>query len=151
MLQRIQTLWLLLAVLFTTLTAALPLAGFRYESPEGMVEFSISAYPPLGTMWAMFALLVLCVLVPTVCIFCYRNRPLQIRLCGVEFVLLLGAMVYIVYYIVLTYRMVTQYPGYGFTFNAASVFPVLAAICIWLALRGIIKDEALVRSIDRIR
>jgi hypothetical protein len=37
------------------------------------------------------------------------------------------------------------------SFNIAVVFPLIAIILDYLAIRNIGKDEALVRSIDRIR
>ena len=38
-----------------------------------------------------------------------------------------------------------------FTLGWASIMPVISIILLSLALRGIAKDEALVRSLDRIR
>ena len=37
------------------------------------------------------------------------------------------------------------------SFNISHVFPVIAIILDWLAMSAIKKDEALIRSIDRIR
>ncbi|NLA23333.1 MAG: DUF4293 domain-containing protein, partial [Bacteroidales bacterium] len=36
-------------------------------------------------------------------------------------------------------------------FKIFIAFPIISAILLWLAMRAIGKDEALIRSIDRIR
>ncbi|WP_337517783.1 DUF4293 family protein [Alistipes ihumii] len=42
-------------------------------------------------------------------------------------------------------------PLSAWSLSAASVFPVVSLILTLLAMRGISKDERLVRSLDRIR
>lgn len=44
-----------------------------------------------------------------------------------------------------------SFKGADVSFNIAVVFPLIAIILDYLAIRNIGKDEALVRSIDRIR
>jgi hypothetical protein len=99
-------------------------------------------------------LLALPALMPLVIIFLFKNRLLQIRLCVSEIVLQLGALIFIGIY---CYRLCAAIPEVApdaerhFMLNFASLAPIVAIILVGLAIRGIAKDEALVRSLDRIR
>ena len=70
-------------------------------------------------------------------IFIYKNRPLQAKLC------LLGIGLIFVWYILLAVRQ-----GYLLTVDA---IPMVNAMLIFMARRGILADEKLVRAADRIR
>jgi hypothetical protein len=64
-------------------------------------------------------------------------------------VLLLGSAVLIGLY---CYRLCDILVDYlVFTLGFASLMPIVAIIPVALAIRGIARDEALVRSLDRIR
>ena len=78
---------------------------------------------------------------------------MQIRLCVSEIVLLLGSAAFVALY---CYRVCTLLQtiisgDINFTLGFASLMPVVSIIPVVLAIRGIAKDEALVRSLDRIR
>lgn len=80
-----------------------------------------------------------------VIIFLYKNRIRQIRLLVFSIVLLLGLAGIFVYF---------TYAGFDtakVVFKAPVVFPIVCIILDYLAIRNIGKDEALVRSMDRIR
>ena len=152
MIQRIQTLYLLLATALMSLTLFLPLAtilqggnelivkAFTLSGVEG-VEGSLPLY--LGVLLAITTALLL------VIVFLYKRRLLQIRLCVSAIVLLLGSATLIGLY---CYRLCDIWAGESiFTLGFASLMPVVAIILVALAIRGIARDEALVRSLDRIR
>lgn len=152
MIQRIQTLYLLLATAMMSLTLFLPLAtivyggnelilkAFSLNSLEG-VEGTLPVY--LGAFLAVTTALLL------VIIFIYKKRLVQIRLCVSAIVLLLGSATLIGLY---CYRLCDILAGdLVFTLGFASLMPVVAIIPVILAIRGIARDEALVRSLDRIR
>ena len=82
--------------------------------------------------------LTLCLAVISFCnIFLYKNRVRQARVC-------LGVMLAgIVYYIFLAIRQ----PQLGWY----SALPMVAVLLLFLARKRIVKDEKLVRSLDRIR
>lgn len=90
----------------------------------------------------------LAALLPLVTIFLFKKRLLQIRLCVVELVLLLGS---VVLEVGLLLRSRAAAGAGNFAFTAADVFPLVALILTWLALRAIFKDQILVKSLDRIR
>lgn len=89
---------------------------------------------------------IIAAILPFGLIFFYKNRMLQLRFCYVEVMLLLGLQLFIGYSI---YTL--KVDGDNMRYSATAVMPIIAAIFMWLAARGIIKDEALVRSLDRLR
>lgn len=113
----------------------------------GETLFSDPMPPYLGI------LLVLAAVLPLVTIFLFRRRLLQIRLCAVEMVLLIGALVMeAVYY----FRLKALFADLATTTAHASlklpmIFPLLALFFVFLASRAVFRDEMLVRAADRIR
>ena len=72
---------------------------------------------------------------------------IQIRLCVVNIVLLVGLEGLMFYYV----RAAQSAVGEAISYSIVFIFPLAAAILIYLALRAIGRDEALVRSLDRLR
>ena len=72
---------------------------------------------------------------------------LQIRLCIVNTVLLLGMQGLLYYYVTAVSKLLPANPNYNIIF----IFPLVSAILTFLALRSIAKDEALIRSLERLR
>ena len=155
MIQRIQTLYLLLATALMSLTLFLPLATIW----EGGNEMVVKAFFANGEMGFkaplpiyMGIVLTAATLLPLVTIFLFKKRLVQIRLCVSAIVLLLGSAGFIALY---CYRLCDvlseMFTNLNFTLGFASLMPVVTIIPVVLAIRGIAKDEALVRSLDRIR
>ena len=99
----------------------------------------------------MGVVVALATIVPLVTIFLFKNRMLQIRLCAVELVLLFGAQIFMALYYYLSNRIFEQLQFHTQGIRIAILFPLVAMILDYLALRAIFKDEMLVRSLDRIR
>lgn len=152
MIQRIQTLYLAVVTILMTLTLILPIAEFYVEGVDfTLYAFTLSSsYESYSTAW-MGILLVLAIVLPLVTIFLFKRRTLQIRLCAVEAVLLLGVIVFIALYYWLANRMFAGFNIEHKQLGWAAIMPVLALILDVLAARAIFKDEVLVRSLDRIR
>lgn len=157
MIQRIQTVYLLAAFALSLSLFFVPMARFI----GGGEEFRI-------TLWGIDAmregtpvrivptvhmgiLAVLSALLPLVNIFLFRRRWIQIRLCIVEIVLLVGLQVYICFYVFRSQGAIAQAALHTMTYSLVDLVPVAAIVLNVLAFRGIAKDEALVRSLDRIR
>jgi hypothetical protein len=89
-----------------------------------------------------------------VTIFLFKNRQLQIRLCGVLCVLLIGALAVIGGF---TYSIVNNiFADFAISwsniaFRLPVIMPLISVIITPIAMRAILKDEILVRSLDRIR
>lgn len=155
MIQRIQTLYLLLATVLMSLTLFLPLATVVQGGEELTVKaFTISGVEGLNALLPLYLGILLAVTTALilVIIFIYKKRMVQIRLCVSAIVLLLGSATLIGLY---CYRLCDLLATSGveqiFTLGFASLMPVVAIIPMVLAIRGIARDEALVRSLDRIR
>ena len=161
MIQRIQSLYLLLASIAMAMTLHFPLASVVIGSDEILLRaYEVTGIPAQGsTMWIFICIIVMLAL-PTVLsaviIFLYKNRMLQIRLCVSEIVLLVGSLACTAIFCWRMTEAITALPQYQgvemvFKLGWPSIMPVIAIIFVVLALRGVAKDEALVRSLDRIR
>lgn len=152
MIQRIQSLYLL-AVAALMVTAVLtPLAYFVAGAEEYLLyAFALKGGETSYSTIYMGVVVALAAIIPFVTIFCYKNRMLQIRLCAVELVLLVGSVVFMAIYYYLGSRMFSQLEFNTQGFRIAIIFPVVSLILDYLAIRAIFHDEMLVRSLDRIR
>lgn len=149
MIQRIQTLYLLIATALMAVAIFTPVGRFF----DGTQEFTLTAFALKDAAGAtvqpalyMGILLALAGLLPFIVIFLFKNRQLQIRLCAAEVVLLVGSLVVMGIYYYLSTRL----------FDICSLklgiaMPLLAIVFVGLAIRSIFRDEVLVRSLDRIR
>jgi hypothetical protein len=133
MIQRIQSIWLLLASAAAFSVLRLP---FYYTPTPFALEIRGSDNMTTLISLAFSACL------SFITIFLYGNRMLQFKVVIVNFLL----SILIGYFI---YKVVVANPGGGFTLPSASLFfiPVLQI----LAMVKIYKDERLVKSADRLR
>ena len=154
MIQRIQTVYLLIAEILIGALFFVPFAEiagkegsiYRFDIKgiylEGVQKSEIIySSLPLVLLWAVSLILIL------VTIFLYKNRVLQMRISTINIFILLGLGGLIFYYV----RSGAKLLMGVYSLTIYLVFPVIAAILIYLAIRAISKDELLVRSIDRIR
>ena len=157
MLQRIQTLYLMAVTLLMVVTLIFPLVFIAVDGQQvNLSAFAISDAEGVlshASAW-LGGVLALATLLPFVTIFLYKNRPLQIRLCGVECVLLIGAVALVGAF---TYVVCNNiFTEFGITwsnivFRFGVLMPIVSVVLTVLAMRAILRDELLVRSLDRIR
>ena len=83
-------------------------------------------------------------LLSLVAIFVYKDRKLQLRL---SFLALLLSAISVVLFYVQTRKFV---PGEG-NFDLTAVIALVIPVFIILAIRGIYRDQKLVKSLDRLR
>lgn len=150
MLQRVQTLYLLGVAILHTLTLFLPIASLVTSSEELIFEtigIYNSAKELIYSTWGLFILSVIISLISIVTIGLYRKRMTQIRLSIFNACLMIG------FYGV--FAFLTWITTGKFTADLAIrlplSFPLIGFILNWLAIRSIGADEALVRSLNRIR
>ncbi|MDE6046608.1 MAG: DUF4293 domain-containing protein [Alistipes sp.] len=154
MIQRIQSLYLLLVAVLATVAMCMPLAWFA----NSVGEFRLYAFA-LCLLDGDIVQLTLCMglsllfaaLLPVVTICYFRRRLLQLRLCIVEAVLLLGALIMEGIYYYLCVRIFNELPFLRHGFFFAAALPVVCLLFVGLAARAVWRDEALVRAADRIR
>ena len=155
MIQRIQSLYILAALAMMVVMLFSPFAeiaatdGSIYNFGsigltrlEGDGWLRISGAIPLMVLIVVIAVLLL------IAIFLFRKRRLQMRLCAYSIILEFGLIGLVYYYFYLAFRDIAV-SNYAFRFPV--IIPVLSIILLYLAFRGIRKDDILVRSIDKIR
>jgi hypothetical protein len=134
MLQRIQTIWLLLAGTAVFLTLKLP--SYAITQPSGA---------ELTGLNAGFAILITTILVAGVALVSiglFKNRPLQFKTCFAG--ALLEALLIFLYYR-------ETIPAVKGTPSIYSILHICTIIFFVLAARGINKDEKLLKESDRLR
>ncbi len=154
MIQRIQTLYLLIIAVLTALTLFAPLAWFGNDAGEfTLYAFSLKngAGEAVQSTIYMGILLALTCALPLLTIFLFKRRMLQLRLCVVELVLLVGALAMEAVYYFLSYRVFAGIEFHTQGFRPAIALPLVCLLFACLAARAIFRDELLVRSLDRIR
>ncbi len=144
MLQRIQTIYLLAVVGFMSALCFTPLATYLADGVEGaFVAFDF---------WWIGVLFALCALLAFVTIWLFKKRMLQVRLLCAEVVLLLGSQIFSLWYAIGFTKSVSAMSELAVTsIKTPTFFPLVCIILTIMAIRGIVKDERLVRSLDRIR
>lgn len=153
MIQRIQSLYLFLSLICTGLFYFLPF-GEIITSNESTIPLIMTgvnytkngetAYYSLLPMMIMISIINLTTLSS---IFLYKRRMLQIRFNIFNIIVQLGSIGIMFYYL----SNATKQMGVDYNTKILIVLPIVAAIFTFLAVRAIAKDEALVRSISRLR
>ena len=150
MIQRVQTLYLLLVVILGTLLCFF--SPIEFLTPEATEYVRLQAFDkwPLAVMTLSIPLLAL------VNIFLFKRRLLQARLNIMNVIFCIG------YYALVTLYAAFVVKGYeaihGMTLADAdwyitlwAAIPAVNVVLLMMATRRILKDEALVRAADRLR
>lgn len=152
MIQRIQSVYLLLVAVLLVVAACLPVGTFVETGGVSLYSFK-----PLGltladgefqSTWGLFGLLLLSAVVALCTIFLFRNRILQIRMTIFGSLLVIGY--YVVFFIFL-YVLKQRLDGAAFQMGWALCLPVICLILDYLSIRAIYRDEELVRSTEHLR
>lgn len=155
MIQRIQSVYLLLVAALMSVTLFAPLAWFAGAAGEYRLHafaLETDAGETAQSTAYLGVLLALCCVLPLVTIFLYKRRLLQIRLCVAELVLLLGAVVMEGVYYFLCRRFFDALSTVHMQgFRPAVALPLVCLLFAFLAARAIFRDELMVRAADRIR
>lgn len=154
MIQRIQTLYLLLVTALMAVTLFVPLAWFSGEAGEfELYAFALKTADgePVQPALYMGVVLALSCVLPFITIFLFRRRLLQIRLGVVVMVLLLGSAVMEGVYYFLSWRVFSDMAFHTQGFKPAIALPLVCMLLTYLATRAILRDELMVRAADRIR
>lgn len=123
-------------------------------------NFTFNAYGPFETLdstvgpWCLGILLLLVIFLTTIAILLFRKRMRQVRLLILSTIYLVGYVIcyaLFAYYYHLNLLTVSTPVPPTFHFPLVATFPILSIILNVLAIQAIRRDEALVRSLDRIR
>jgi len=130
MIQRIQTVYLLFVFCLTAMLVFIPFSALNSSTDGFFVGFNAAI--AIGAI---------------VAIFLYKNRRMQLRLC---YAMLAGFVVIYLFYFIFNMQNFSFAELFGHV-RYTVVFPFISIILVYLAIRGIKKDEKLVRSLDRLR
>jgi len=153
MIQRVQTLYLLGVLVLIALMFFFPLAElidsasqtytFIYRGIPSLTE----GEPMLFKAYPVAILLAIICLNVIVTIFSYKKRIRQIRFTVFNIFSMLGTMG-LVYYSINSQANEMQAIA---NYSIVNAFPLVGIVLSYLAIRNIGKDEAMIRSMDRIR
>lgn len=151
MIQRIQTLFLLAVAVLSGLLLTGDLINLSAEGGTlfsfGFAGVTDSEGEVLQRLWPMTVILALVPLLSLAAIFLYKKRSVQMRLTMLVLLLSLGTIILGAFYILMFDRKIDV----TVVWKIRAVFPLVSAILAWLAYRGIMKDDLIVRSYDRLR
>lgn len=152
MIQRIQTIYLLLAAIVTGIFTFMSMATLYTQGAP--IQFSGTGFYEAGSneaiayVWPLTIVCALAALLPLLNIFLYRNRLLQIRVCHFTTLMLLAVYATFGIYV---YNMSMTLQAESIQWGAALSMPFVALILNIIAQSRIRADERLVRSADRLR
>jgi hypothetical protein len=138
MIQRQQSLWLLLSTICAFLSYKLP---FFSGTKEGIKNLTEKAILDGGSNFFLLILTGLSLVLSLITIFMYKDRKLQLKLCVAG--IILSALLLIIYF-----NEIRKLSG-SISLSAVFVFAMLAGYI--MATRSIWKDEKLVKSLDKLR
>lgn len=157
--QRIQTVYLVLAIVCCMVCLCMPVASIVAAAsvdstgmqPDGIVYNFFTVLSDGTREWSMFSLesflLIMSCTFAAIAIFTYKNRKLQAVECALGIVF---TLIWNVIYGVWAFSGLIDNGG-EMKPSFAACLPLVALILFVLARKGILKDEALVRAADRIR
>lgn len=155
MIQRIQSIYLLLSAVAAALMFAFPLAKFYGDSNFALYLYRIEFFDPSPTMQLspyfllpLMALVIFVIIMSVLALFSFKNRKRQMNITRIAMALVLILMgAYFFGYVGLLEKNAGNPADYGF----ASFMPAISFLFLLLASRGIQKDENLIKSMDRLR
>jgi hypothetical protein len=158
MIQRKQTIFLFLAAVAMFLDFIFPIADFIGDGDYQLrfyIYQVVSLVPdvtlPFDTMFVapVTALTALVILGSLITIFIYKRRIMQAKLVRGLVIFTLGDVALLFFYNI---PALEELSGIRAEYNYAGIaMPLVAMIFLTLAIKGILKDEQLVRSADRLR
>lgn len=155
MIQRIQSLFLLVVCILNFMMLFLPQAIFVDESGniyqliyKGIVKDSQTGII-LAKQYVFYTIIIfLSIVMSAICIFLFKNRTTQIKACWILISLLVLLSGYEIYIYKTAHLSTILFKS---NLTMSSLIPVISLILTYLAILSIKKDKRLVKSIDRIR
>ena len=162
MIQRRQTIFMLLSAIISALLFFMPLISFNANGE--VMRFTIFGIEnPIDTItfsqsytWPLIVLTILMTLAPLVTIFLYKKRELQVRLCHLNMLvnIIFIGLVFIYYesdVMSVIFAVENDIYSLDVAYFIGMAIPLVNLVLEILAIRGIKKDIELLKSIDRLR
>lgn len=147
MIQRIQSVWLLLASASALCMFFLNVLSISFSENGGTTDQTFSLF---GYSYMLSVLGIVLVLLPLIAIFFFKNRKKQGYYAILGMVLNIG---FVAWYLmsVANYTASHEPAVTSSSYGLGAFMPVASILFLFLALRGIRKDQKLVKSLDRLR
>ena len=156
--QRIQTVYLAIITICCGLVFVFPFAeiitsnGSVIMDGISIISQNANIAAELFKPWPVTILALLAALLAPACITQFKNRTLQMKMCRLNALLLLGLVFSMFYLIDKAQAMFTNMEiETEISYGIGTYLPLVAVVLNILATRAIKKDEKLVRSADRLR
>lgn len=139
MIQRIQTVWLLMAALLSMVLFFVPV----FKAGDNVQK--------IGTDYLAVLLNALSIILSIWAIITFKKRKTQKQLSIANLLLNIGLLIWI-FKIVKDFEdlQLLNYQMTGY-FWIGAFLPIVVCICLFMAIAGIRKDEKLLKSLDRLR
>ncbi|HKB45539.1 MAG TPA: DUF4293 domain-containing protein [Chitinophagaceae bacterium] len=138
MIQRQQSLWLLLSTICAFLSYKLP---FFSGTKEGVRNLTEKAIVDGGSTFFLLVVTGISLVLSLITIFLYKDRKLQLKLC-------IAGVILSVLLLIIYFNELGKLSG-SISLSAVFVFAILIGYI--MATRGVWKDEKLVKSLDKLR
>ncbi len=154
MLQRIQTVYLLIALILSILMIFFPLLEINHDMIDyqlrfrGLVEVAEKGNTLVQIHVFLSAIMVIIPFLTLLTIYAFKHRIVQIRVAIFNAALMLG---YYALYFLIRHTIIQQFPGAATHITWPIIIPAINVILTILAIIAISKDEVLVRSLNRLR
>ena len=153
MIQRIQSLYLLFAIIFMVTFACMPYATITTtDATYNLLSYGLETAAATNAVtvsapnYTVVILSCLTALLSLIAIFLFKNRRTQVLVCKVNTLLYITLYIVMALYGFLTY---TDLQASGISVTPYIVFPVCAIIVNSIAISSINKDEQMVRDSER--
>ncbi len=156
MIQRVQTMYLVLVKIFALLFIFLPLGKVSHDT--GIFSFSIALIrvpevfgEVMVNSWLRYgviALAIIAMILSLIATLSYKNRKKQIKICHINTLAHILMITLTFFYVD---NVIKEAFENDFSYGVAIVFPLLSLLLLLLAIRAIKKDENLVKAADRLR
>jgi Domain of unknown function (DUF4293) len=154
MIQRIQSVYLFIASVLLLIMLSNPIAqiSIREDLVLNLNFFEIKATTQSDfeavSAWPVAALIFLSMGLTLLALFSYKKRMRQIRLSVFNIIFLFGLEGMIYFF---TKYTLSDMEGFSSVFLWPVVVPFISIVLIYLAIKAIQKDDAMLKAYDRIR
>lgn len=153
MIQRIQSLYLFIVLAALTSMFFLPVAQIHIPTGENLdffiygISTNGEASKAIAANWTSISIICILIINTLLTILSYKNRIRQVRLSIANIFMMIGSVLLLWYNISNQAEVISAETIY----KVPMIIPIVCIILTYLAIRAIGKDDALVKSMDRIR
>ncbi len=151
MIQRIQSIYLLLTVICYTIILFFPIATINDNSFYSVWSINDNLGNIIAKTYYLGLMAIIISILSIASIFSFRKRFVQSKICSVLYIFILLFLVLMFYIYPELLLNKTLGDNFSMKYSYIAILTIIPIIFVWLANRAIIKDEKLVRSADRLR